>query len=218
MYRAKQNKKSEDDIEMSDIFLIKNNDNNTTRSVGATGSSIAQNRQLSPKERISWLVLIVFLLFLNIHVLSRRSDFDVSEKIIQFLEERAAKKKELEAEIEETEELLEEEEESLINALKNGDSYVHVDEHKSKMNEKDLTISKLEEEIKATKEELQKLKTEMGVVDGAGKTLCAECKFDKDGLRTTCGNRVEFLIQRHHTPEAEAEEAVMSWDPNCIKN
>eukprot|EP00594_Rhizosolenia_setigera_P008095 CAMPEP_0178973764 /NCGR_PEP_ID=MMETSP0789-20121207/21946_1 /TAXON_ID=3005 /ORGANISM="Rhizosolenia setigera, Strain CCMP 1694" /LENGTH=207 /DNA_ID=CAMNT_0020661751 /DNA_START=80 /DNA_END=703 /DNA_ORIENTATION=+ len=206
MYRAKHNKKSEDDIEMSDIFLIKNNDNNTTRSVEASGSSIAQTRQLSSKERISWLVLIFFLLFLNIHVLSRRSDFDVSEKIIQFLEERAAKKKELEAEIEDTEELLEEEEESLINALKNGE-----------MDEKDLTISKLEEEIEATKEELQKLKTEMGVIDGAGKTLCAECRFNHDGLRTTCGDRVGYLIRRHHTPKDEAEEAVMSWDPNCIK-
>lgn len=78
-------------------------------------------------------------------------------------------------------------------------------------------VSNLEASIAQSKAELEKLMDALGGLKIDPEKFCAECPFDYNGLRTTCGARRDFLMGRHGDSQEVAMEAVAKWDPNCLK-
>ena len=78
-------------------------------------------------------------------------------------------------------------------------------------------VSTLEASIAQSKAELEKLMEALGGLKVEPDKFCAECPFDYNGLRTTCGARRDFLMGRHGDTQEVAMEAVVKWDPNCLR-
>mmetsp|Transcript_17085 Transcript_17085/g.37244 ORF Transcript_17085/g.37244 Transcript_17085/m.37244 type:complete len:250 (+) Transcript_17085:148-897(+) len=81
----------------------------------------------------------------------------------------------------------------------------------------DKEVAELQASIASSQAELEKLKASMANMKVEKSRFCEECAFDYGGLRTTCGARKNYLISKYGDEEDIAIEAVVQWDPNCLK-
>jgi len=91
------------------------------------------------------------------------------------------------------------------------------DEHSKLKEHHEVETSELQASIEQSKAELEKLKEAMGALTMDPAKFCAECPFNYNGLRTSCGSRRDFLMGRHGDTLEVAVEAVVKWDANCLK-
>ena len=91
------------------------------------------------------------------------------------------------------------------------------DEHSQLKEHHESEVTELQASIEQSKAELEKLKEAMGALTVDPAKFCAECQFNWNGLRTSCGARRDFLIGKHGTTLEDAVEAVVKWDANCLK-
>lgn len=226
MLRGKSTKK-DDDVEKGSIFLI--NKPGTSSSpltqLKISASKITQGDPTGPKAKIFYFILILFLLYLNVYVYVNKEN--VNKMLSEYINAREERKQVLETEYEKVSERLVQEEESLIerltkanDALMNGKSYVHVDHHEGEIwkltKEKDEAIAALKTEIQATKEELTKLKKEMGVLKINGKNFCEECIMTLGRQKVQCGTRRDFLMKKYDMKK-EPTEAMLVDTYDCGK-
>jgi len=91
------------------------------------------------------------------------------------------------------------------------------DEHSQLKEHHESEVTKLQASIEQSKAELEKLKEAMGALTVDPAKFCAECPFNWNGLRTSCGARRDYLVGKHGTALEDAMEAVVKWDANCLK-
>eukprot|EP00591_Stephanopyxis_turris_P009115 CAMPEP_0195506870 /NCGR_PEP_ID=MMETSP0794_2-20130614/417_1 /TAXON_ID=515487 /ORGANISM="Stephanopyxis turris, Strain CCMP 815" /LENGTH=171 /DNA_ID=CAMNT_0040633331 /DNA_START=239 /DNA_END=754 /DNA_ORIENTATION=- len=87
----------------------------------------------------------------------------------------------------------------------------------SELSTKQKEIAHLKDDISNNKDSLRKVKATLDKMKGDLSLFCASCPFDANGLKTTCGARKEYIMNKHKSAEDVAIEAVMTWDPNCKK-
>lgn len=78
-------------------------------------------------------------------------------------------------------------------------------------------VAELQASIATSQAELERLKAAMANMKVDKSRFCEECAFDYGGLRTSCGARKNYLISKYGDEEDIAIEAVVQWDPNCLK-
>ena len=91
------------------------------------------------------------------------------------------------------------------------------DEHSKLKEHHESEVTELQASIEQSKAELEKLKEAMGALTVDPAKFCAECPFNWNGLRTSCGARRDFLMGKHGNTLEDAMEAVVKWDANCLK-
>ena len=91
------------------------------------------------------------------------------------------------------------------------------DEHTQLKEHHESEVTELQASIEQSKAELEKLKEAMGALTVDPAKFCAECPFNWNGLRTSCGARRDFLMGKHGNTLEDAMEAVVKWDANCLK-
>mmetsp|Transcript_37558 Transcript_37558/g.55302 ORF Transcript_37558/g.55302 Transcript_37558/m.55302 type:complete len:257 (+) Transcript_37558:58-828(+) len=87
----------------------------------------------------------------------------------------------------------------------------------SELSSKETEITNLKNDLNNNKDKLEEVKKEIETEKVDLSLFCVECSFDYNGLKTTCGNRKDYLMNVHKDEEDVATEAVMKWDPNCKK-
>lgn len=99
----------------------------------------------------------------------------------------------------------------------------HNDKDAAKIEKMKIEIKELSTEIKNEKGDIEKIKEKIDEDEKKTKadvkTFCESCKFyhEASGLRTTCGARKQFLVDRYGNTEEMAIRAVVEWDPSCQK-
>ena len=84
-------------------------------------------------------------------------------------------------------------------------------------NHHETEVAELQDSITKSQAELERLRASMAHMTVDKSKFCGECAFDYGGLRTSCGARKSYLMSKHGTEEDLAVEAVVKWDPNCLK-
>jgi ElaB/YqjD/DUF883 family membrane-anchored ribosome-binding protein len=90
------------------------------------------------------------------------------------------------------------------------------DEYDKLKKQHEEEVSQLQDSIEQSKAEVEKLTKALGGLTIDPAKFCAECPFNFNGLRTTCGARRDFLMGQHGDSQEVAMEAVVQWDPNCL--
>lgn len=87
----------------------------------------------------------------------------------------------------------------------------------SQLSVKQAEIANLKGDIDSNSDALDKVKAIIDKAKVDVSQFCAECTFDANGLKTTCGQRKEYVMKKHGTGEDVAMETVMTWDRDCKK-
>eukprot|EP00591_Stephanopyxis_turris_P008499 CAMPEP_0195517268 /NCGR_PEP_ID=MMETSP0794_2-20130614/10273_1 /TAXON_ID=515487 /ORGANISM="Stephanopyxis turris, Strain CCMP 815" /LENGTH=252 /DNA_ID=CAMNT_0040646043 /DNA_START=55 /DNA_END=813 /DNA_ORIENTATION=+ len=87
----------------------------------------------------------------------------------------------------------------------------------SELASKQVEIAHLKDDISNNKDALHKVKAIIDKTKGDLNLFCASCPFEANGLKTTCGARKEYMMNKQKSGEDVAMEAVMTLDPNCKK-
>lgn len=180
--------------------------------------------------RICLWILAVILIIQELYNLAAPMHVKAAHKkamdkqLVQFAKQLAQQKAAMTSQAEELSKSLAAQKEALLDQF----SIVSMDHHKEEMGKLESEKKKLDKEAKEkvavmqasidkTEAELKKLKEAMQSMKPDTSRFCPDCTYNVAGLHSTCGKRRHFLTWKHKTPEAEAMEAVMKMDPNCVK-
>mmetsp|Transcript_10425 Transcript_10425/g.14582 ORF Transcript_10425/g.14582 Transcript_10425/m.14582 type:complete len:250 (-) Transcript_10425:449-1198(-) len=100
-----------------------------------------------------------------------------------------------------------------------GEEVSKLKEEIAKLNkEKAESTKKLQEEIQKSEAELETLHDLIGNLKIDSSLFCDHCPFQQGDLRTTCGQRKQYVMRKHKQTEDETIHAIVQADPRCVKN